>query len=79
MYKSTAACLVIASFAFGVLVGMPRDPALITNTTGDTQLEIPTCATEDDTNCFWDATVRGNKTGQSFIDFDGSVYYKASN
>jgi len=33
------------------------------------------CATEDSTNCHWDASVRGNGTGHSFIDLEGTVYY----
>lgn len=38
-------------------------------------LSIPECATEDSTNCVWDATIQGNGTGNSFIDIDGTAYY----
>lgn len=34
------------------------------------------CATEDDTNCFWDATTQGNGIGNSFYtDAAGNTYY----
>ena len=32
---------------------------------------LPACATEDSTDCYWDATTQGNGTGTSFIDIDG--------
>lgn len=36
----------------------------------------PACVTEDDTNCFWDATVQGNGFGNSFYtDAAGQTYY----
>lgn len=38
-------------------------------------LSIPECATEDSTNCYWDATIRGNGQGNSFIDVNGTAYY----
>lgn len=38
-------------------------------------LSIPECATEDSTNCFWNANVQGNGTGNSFIDVNGTAYY----
>lgn len=34
------------------------------------------CPTEDSVNCYWDASLRGNKIGQSFININGNVYYK---
>lgn len=33
------------------------------------------CPTEDSHNCFWDATIRGNGRGNSFIDIDGTAHY----
>lgn len=39
-------------------------------------LSIPECATEDSTNCFWDATIKGNGQGNSFIDVNGTAYYE---
>jgi hypothetical protein len=36
---------------------------------------VPPCPTEDSANCYWDAT-RGNGTGRSFVDIDGTVYYQ---
>ena len=33
------------------------------------------CATEDSTNCFWDAQHRGNGEGRSFLDIDGTAHY----
>ena len=38
-------------------------------------LGLPACATEDSTNCVWDASVQGNGTGASFVDIDGTAYY----
>lgn len=36
------------------------------------------CATEDSTDCYWDATTRGNGRGHSFIALaDGTVRYLA--
>lgn len=33
------------------------------------------CATEDSTNCVWDADTQGNGQGRSFYDIDGEVTY----
>ena len=38
-------------------------------------LSIPECATEDSTNCYWNAATMGNGTGNSFIDINGTAYY----
>lgn len=35
----------------------------------------PSCATEDSTNCYWDANTQGNGQGRSFIDINGTAYY----
>lgn len=39
--------------------------------------ELPPCATEDSTNCFWNAAENGNGQGQSFFNIDGESYYLA--
>lgn len=36
---------------------------------------LPACAQEDSHNCFWDATIKGNGQGNSFIDINGTAYY----
>lgn len=36
---------------------------------------LPPCATEDATNCFYDATAHGNGVGTSFVDVGGTAYY----
>lgn len=38
-------------------------------------LAFTECATEDSHNCFWDATIKGNGQGNSFIDINGTAYY----
>lgn len=41
-----------------------------------TEPTTPLCTTEDDTDCFWSATVQGNGFGESFYaDAEGNVYY----
>lgn len=35
---------------------------------------LPPCESEDSTNCAWDASVQGNGTGNSFVDFGGHFY-----
>ncbi len=42
----------------------------------DTHPTLPTCATEDSDNCYWDATERGNGKGRSFTVVDGVVTYR---
>lgn len=38
--------------------------------------DLPPCATEDATNCHWDATTRGNGQGRSFDALsDGTIRY----
>lgn len=34
---------------------------------------LPPCPTEDSANCYWDATVQGNSTGQSFATYQGDT------
>lgn len=36
---------------------------------------VPECATEDSSNCYWDANFQGNGQGNSFIDINGTAYY----
>jgi len=45
---------------------------------------LPPCATEDSTNCYWDADTRGNGQGLSFITFhfagsDVTIYATGGN
>lgn len=35
---------------------------------------LPACASEDATNCTWDANAHGNGAGTSFVDIDGRAY-----
>lgn len=34
---------------------------------------LPACPTEDSTGCYWDASIRGNGEGHSFIALDNMV------
>lgn len=36
---------------------------------------LPACATEDSTNCGWDASLHGNGTGSSFITIGTTTIY----
>lgn len=36
---------------------------------------VPPCATEDSTDCYWNAAARGNGDGSSFIDVAGHRIY----
>lgn len=58
--------------ALGMALGMSLTACLAASTepTG----ELPPCATEDSTNCVWDAETQGNGQGTSFIDIDGTTY-----
>jgi hypothetical protein len=38
-------------------------------------LGMPTCASEDSTDCVWIASEQGNGAGASFVDIDGTAYY----
>ena len=35
---------------------------------------LPACASEDATNCTWDAAAHGSGAGTSFVDIDGRAY-----
>lgn len=39
-------------------------------------LELKACANEDSQNCYWDATMRGNGQGRSFINIRGHLFYE---
>lgn len=39
---------------------------------------LPSCPTEDSTNCYWDAQSRGNGIGTSFVDVGGVVWKLSS-
>ena len=36
---------------------------------------VPTCETEDSSNCVWIADIQGNGLGKSFLDINGTAYY----
>lgn len=36
---------------------------------------LPPCPSEDSSNCYWDATTRGNGQGTSFVNLNGVTYY----
>lgn len=63
----TALSIAGVAFALQLSAGEPEPAAEPTT---------PLCATEDATDCFWDATVQSNGFGQSFYaDAEGNVYY----
>lgn len=35
---------------------------------------LPACASEDATNCMWNAAAHGNGAGTSFVDIGGRAY-----
>lgn len=35
---------------------------------------LPPCPTEDSSNCYFDASTRGDGVGRSFIDWHGTTY-----
>lgn len=37
----------------------------------ETGISVPPCAEEDSTNCYWDASTRGNGVGTSFVALGG--------
>ena len=51
------------------------EPALVPSEEGPLMGYLPDCPTEDSDNCIWRADERGNGQGQSFIAYDGEVYY----
>lgn len=36
------------------------------------------CATEDSSDCYWDAAERGNGTGASFLDVGGAIIWQGA-
>jgi hypothetical protein len=66
---------IAASIAVGAVLGALGVWAF---TIATDEPAIPACATEESTNCYWDATNFGNGSGQSFIDVNGVAYYAVS-
>jgi len=56
-----AACALIGFGAISLAYAAPRI--------------FPPCVTEDSSNCFWDASTRGNGRGASFLDIAGHQFY----
>lgn len=44
---------------------------MLPTTFPDGAINLEPCSTEDSTDCFWDASISGNSTGQSFLNYDG--------
>ena len=69
--RQSAICAVVlaccAGIGFGHLVTAPAEGTI----------SLPACATEDSTNCYWDAA-HGNGEGIPFIEVDGATYYPVS-
>lgn len=65
---TTAVCaLTFSLVTVGLHLGSPTSPVEATT---------PQCATEDSTNCFWNAQTQGNGIGNSFYtDAAGNTYY----
>lgn len=60
----------VALFAlFSIAIGM-----IVAFAIQSTDEPLPACATEDSTNCVWDAERSGNGQGTSFVDLNGVVY-----
>lgn len=51
------------------------DVSLPAATTEAPEYALTACATEDSTDCYWDASTQGNNTGTSFVNIDGVTYY----
>lgn len=77
----------VGGAAFLTGVGQPtpevkveKAPAVLETTPrwqdGQAHYLVP-CESEDSFNCYWDATLRGNKVGQSFVNINGVMYYKS--
>ena len=63
------------------LAGLTLGAALVASTgvsysTGTVSHKLPACATEDSTNCVWDATTRGNGKGTSFVNVNGITWVR---
>ena len=70
--------MLMTSFVFLFLSGVffVVDWFSSAETTTYPRFQIPECKTEDSDNCFWNAQVRGNGEGRSFIVLDGRVFYE---
>lgn len=53
----------------------PVEPVPAKTTQRPTTVELPPCLTETSENCYWNARVRSNKVGMSYVNIDGSIYY----
>jgi hypothetical protein len=63
--------VVIVSLFVGIVVGANW----VVLNASDNPNQLVACATEDSDNCFWDAAVRGNGEGTSFVTLNGVTYY----
>lgn len=68
--------LIVAGVCLVLIAGMVWWFLVVMSQRADTVDGLPPCATEDSTNCYWDADTMGNGEGLSFIDIDGTVYYE---
>lgn len=67
-FTAVAAISVLGTLA---VVNVALGPA-----TSPVEATTPVCQSEDDTDCFWNATVQGNGFGESFyVDGEGQTYY----
>lgn len=58
----------------------PTDTLTLTPPAGSDIVTLSPCLTEDQvTDCYWDASERGNGTGTDFIILDGWVWYPGEN
>jgi len=67
--KTLLALAALLLIAGGIAIGTQWERAA-----ADPFQNLPACAEEDSSNCYWDADARGNGKGQSFIDIEGVTY-----
>lgn len=67
---------IIGSIALGLAVGIILVVGMMIGDSLATQqtTTLQPCATEDSTDCYWDAESRGNGDGIPFIDMGGVTY-----
>jgi len=71
---------VVATAAVCALVATGITVAMHMATPAPTSPSTPVCATEDSTDCLWDASIQGNGTGESFyVDANGTQYFVRDN
>lgn len=63
---------------WGLTIATDEPTPLPAATTEAPDYALVACATEDSTDCVWDASNRGNNTGTSFVNIDGTTYYSES-